>query len=90
MEKFADLLEEGDIKTAIAGETGTDIKLSPAAQRVFPYAVEAKRAEKVSLRQWWNQAQQNSTDKLAPLLITKQNRQETLVVMNWETFMKLL
>lgn len=90
MEKFAAQLEEGDIKTAVMGETGCDIKLSPAAQKLFPFAVEAKRCEKVSLGQWWKQATQNSTDKLKPLVITKQNRGETLVVMNMETFLGLL
>jgi len=90
MEKFSSQLEEGDIKTAVMGESGIDIKLSPAAQKLFPYAVEAKRCEKVSLRQWWKQAKANSTDKLKPLLVTKQNREETLVVMDMETFLGLL
>jgi hypothetical protein len=90
MEKFSSQLEEGDIKTAVMGESGIDIKLSPAAQKLFPYAVEAKRCEKVSLRQWWKQAKTNSTDKLKPLLITKQNREETLVVMDMDTFLGLL
>ena len=90
MKKFEGILEEGDIKTAVMGESGTDLILSPAAQRVFPFAVEAKRTEKVSLRQWWKQAVANSTEKLRPLLFTKQNREETLVVMNLETFLELL
>ena len=90
MEKFADKLEEGDIKTAVMGESGIDIKLSPAAQKLFPFAVEAKRCEKVSLRQWWKQAKANSTDKLKPILITKQNREESLVVMDMDTFLSLL
>ncbi len=90
MEKFSDKLEEGDIKTAIMGESGIDIKLSPAAQKLFPFSCELKRCEKVSLRQWWKQTKANSTDKLKPLLITKQNREETLVVMDMETFLSLL
>ena len=90
MEKFSSQLEEGDIKSAVMGESGCDLQLSPAAQKLFPWAVEAKRTEKVSLRQWWKQARSNSTDKLKPLLITKQNREEPLVVMSLEDFLNLL
>ena len=89
METFTNL-EEGDILPAVMGESGMDIKLSPAARKVFPYAVEAKAQEKVSLRQWWDQAKANATDDLAPLLITKQSRKEPLVVMDLQTFIKLI
>lgn len=90
LEKFSDKLEPDDIKTAVMGESGTDIKLSPAAQRLFNYAVECKRTEKVSLRSWWKQARANSTEKLKPLLITKQNREETLVVLSLQDFLEML
>ncbi len=90
LEKFEDKLEPDDIKTAVMGESGTDIKLSPAAQKLFPFACEAKRCEKVSLRNWWEQAVANSTEKLKPLLITKQNRKEALVVLSLSDFLKLL
>lgn len=83
-------LEDDDIKTAIMGESGMDIKLSPAAQRLFPYAIEAKAQEKVSLRSWWDQAKVNATDKLEPLLITKQSRKEPLVVMSLDQFISLI
>lgn len=89
METFTNL-EEGDIKTAVMGESGVDIKLSPAAQKVFPYAIECKAQEKVSLRQWWEQAKANATEKLSPLLITKQSRKEPLVVMDLKTFINLI
>ena len=90
LEKFSDKLEPDDIKTAVMGESGTDIKLSPAAQRLFPFACEAKRTEKLSVPQWWNQAKANATDKLKPLIITKQNRKEPLVILSLEDFLSLL
>ncbi len=90
LEKFSDKLEPDDIKTAVMGESGTDIKLSPAAQKLFNYAVECKRTEKVSLRAWWKQARANSTEKLKPLLITKQNREEALVVISLQDFLEML
>ena len=85
-----DALEPDDVKSAVMGESGMDIKLSPAAQKLFPFAVEAKRTEKISLRQWWKQARANSTDKLKPLVITKQNREETLVVLSLQDFLEML
>ena len=90
LECFKEQLEPDDVKTAVMGESGMDIKLSPAAQKLFPFAVEAKRTEKVSLRQWWEQAKANETEKLKPLVITKQNRKEPLVVMSLECFLELL
>ena len=90
LEKFCDTLEADDIKTAVMGESGIDIKLSPAAQRKFPFAVEAKRTEKMSVPAWWEQAKANATDKLRPIIITKQNRKEPLVIMSLEDFLSLL
>jgi len=90
LEKFGDTLEPDDIKTAVMGESGIDIKLSPAAQRKFPFAVEAKRTEKMSVPAWWEQAKANATDKLRPIIITKQNRKEPLVIMSLEDFLSLL
>jgi len=39
-------LGKGDIKGAIMGETGADIKFSPAAKEVFPLNIECKNQEK--------------------------------------------
>ena len=90
LEKFSDRLEPDDVKTAVMGESGVDIKLSPAAQKLFHFAVECKRTEKISLRQWWRQARENSNEKLKPLVITKQNREEPLVVLSLQDFLDLL
>ena len=90
LEKFSDQLEPDDIKTAVMGESGADIKLSPAAQKLFPFACEAKRTEKVSLWKWWEQARANSNEKLKPVIITRRNRSEALVVLSLEDFLGLL
>ena len=90
LEKFSEQLEPDDVKTAVMGESGVDIKLSPAAQRLFPWAVEAKRTEKMSVPAWWEQARANSCEKLKPLIITKQNRKEPLVILSLEDFLELL
>ena len=89
LETFTNL-EDDDIINTSMGCGGTDLKLSPAAQKVVPYAIECKAQEKIALRQWWEQAKANATDKLAPLLITKQSRKEPLVVMDLKTFINLI
>ena len=90
LEKFGDKLEQDDIKTASSGVPGMDLLLSPAAQRLFPFACEAKRTEKMSVPSWWEQAKANSTDKLKPIIITKQNRKEALVILSLTDFLELL
>lgn len=88
LEAFPDL-EEDDIKTAIAGESGEDIKLSPAARRLFPYSIETKAQEKISLRMWWEQTKANARN-YTPLLITKQSRKEPLVILSLNDFINLI
>lgn len=83
------MLEEDDIKTAIMGESGEDIKLSPAARKLIPFSIEAKAQEKVSLRTWWEQTKANA-GKHIPLLITKQSRKEPLVILSLEDFINLI
>ena len=83
------ILEEDDIKTAVMGESGEDIKLSPAARRLIPFSIETKAQEKVSLRAWWDQTKANA-GKHIPLLITKQSRKEPLVILSLEDFLKLI
>ena len=48
LEEFKEL-EPDDIRTAIMGETGEDIKLSPAARRKIPYSFECKNQEKLNI-----------------------------------------
>ena len=40
-------LEDDDIKAAIMGESGEDIKLSPAARKIIPYSFECKNQERL-------------------------------------------
>jgi len=89
LEHFSDL-EEDDIKTAIMGEGGTDIKLSPAARRLFPYSIEAKNQEKLNIWSALEQAEENCKDGTAPLLIFKRNRSRTYAVLALEDLLKLL
>lgn len=95
LSSFPDL-EEGDVKKAIMGESGIDIKLSPHARRIFPYGIECKNTEKINI---WasiiqcelntDKANEDSKTKLMPLLVIKRNRTDVHVVLRWEDFIKL-
>ena len=89
-EKYEGQLEEDDITSTLMGESGCDIKLSPAARKHIPWSIEAKRQEKISLYAWWNQAKANCTPGTKPAIILKSNRKDPLVVMSLEDFINLL
>ena len=88
LEEFKEL-EPDDIRTAIMGETGEDIKLSPAARRKIPYSFECKNQEKINIWESLNQAEENSGD-YPPVLIFKRNRSKTYVTLELEDFLKLI
>ena len=89
LEHFSDKLEPDDIRTAIMGETGEDIKLSPAARRLIPYSFECKNQEKLNIWSSLEQAEENSGD-YPPVLVFKRNRSKTYVTIELEEFMKLI
>ena len=89
LEHFSDKLEPDDVKVAIMGESGEDIKLSPAARKLIPYSVECKNQEKLSIWSSLEQAEENSGD-YPPVLIFKRNRSKTYVTIELEEFMKLI
>ena len=81
-------LEPDDIKSAIMGESGEDIKLSPAARRLIPYSFECKNQEAVNVWKAYEQAESNSGD-YEPVVFIKRNNQKPLVVVDAEYFVKL-
>lgn len=84
-------LSENDVKPAVMGESGIDIKLSDAARSVFPYAIEAKNVEKLNVWQAWEQAEQNAKkEALEPMLIIKKNGKNPLMVLEMEEGLTLI
>jgi hypothetical protein len=83
LDTFAQL-EADDVKTAIMGESGEDIHLSPAARKLFPFSVEAKNQERLNIWQSWQQAVENTKEGSSPLLVFKRNRSEVLCVSRFE------
>ena len=88
LESFKEL-EPDDVRSAIMGEQGEDIKLSPAARRLIPYSFECKNQEALNIWSSLQQAEENSGD-YDPVLIFKRNRSKTYAVINIEKFIELI
>jgi len=82
-------LEPDDIKSAIMGESGEDIKLSPAARKLIPYSFECKNQEALNIWSSLEQAETNAGDH-DPVLIFKRNRTKTYAVINIDKFIELI
>ena len=82
-------LEEDDIKSTSMGASGEDIQLSPKAREVYPFSIECKNSERISIWKAYSQAESNAKGH-QPLLIIKRNNHRPLVVMDAETFIRRL
>lgn len=83
-------LEEGDVLSTSMGAGGEDIKLSPAARRLFPYSVECKAFKSFAIYKVMEQALANCPEGIEPLAIIKADRQKPLAVIDAEYFFKLV
>ena len=83
-------LEEDDVKTAIMGESGTDIKLSPAARRLIPFDTECKNQEKLNIWASITQCETNCKPERTPLLVFKRNRTKTYACIEFEKLLELI
>jgi hypothetical protein len=83
-------LREGDIAPAIMGESGRDVKLSPAAEDEIPFDIEAKNQEKLSIWAALEQAELNKKEDRIPLLVFKRNHSKTYAVLEFKKLLELL
>lgn len=86
-------LAEGDVLSRSSGATGTDLILSPAAAKIFPFAVEAKNQERVNIWSAFSQATKNTgspSGGLSPLLVISRNGVTSpLAILAWDDFLTL-
>ena len=82
-------IHEEDIKTAVMGESGEDIKMARAAREKFPFSIECKNTERLNVWQAYDQAKENC-GKYEPIVVMKKNRKKPLVVIDAEAFIKLM
>tara|TARA_B100000073_G_scaffold338088_1_gene334808 strand:+ start:492 stop:845 length:354 start_codon:yes stop_codon:yes gene_type:complete len=91
VEKYSKVLEPGDFKSTTMGESGIDIQLSPAARKKFPWAIECKNQEAISIWKCLKQAEDAAIDeKLKPLLIFKRNKSKIYATVELTDFLELL
>ncbi len=72
------------------GQSGTDVRLSKEALKRFPFSIECKNQENWSIHSWIKQAKKNQKKETDWLLVCKRNRQDPVIIMNAESFFKLL
>lgn len=81
-------LDPDDIESRGMGQAGADIILSPAAFKLFPYAIEAKNWESLKgIYAIYEQAVGHN--KGEPLVVIKSNRKKPLVIVDAEHFLEL-
>lgn len=83
-------LESEDIESRQMGGSGTDIILSPAAQKLIPFDIEVKNQEKLNVWSALEQAETNTKKGRIPLLIFKRNRSKMYACIEFEKLLELL
>jgi len=82
-------LEPDDVRSTTMGDSGEDILLSPAARKLFPFAVECKNQERLNIWESLEQAETNAGQHI-PLVVFKRNRSKTYISMEINDLMRLL
>lgn len=82
-------LHEDDVQSRSMGACGEDLQLSPKARKVFPFSVEAKCQQALSIWSALKQAEANCNGH-TPLLVFKRNRSEVYCALRMEDLLKLL
>lgn len=90
LECFKGQLEEDDIRSTSMGASGVDLLLSPAAQKLIPFAIECKNQERLNIWSAIEQAEKNATQTLKPLVVFKKNYSKTYVALELNEFLALL
>jgi hypothetical protein len=81
-------LHADDIRSTPMGSSGEDIMLSPAARSKFPWSIECKNVEKLSIWSAIEQARYNAKDH-TPVVVFTKNHETTQVTVPFEYFMNL-
>lgn len=74
------------------GQRGTDIVLRGEVYKKFPFDIECKACESLSIPEWIRQARANKKENRDWLVVFKKRTigHEPLVLMEWETFEKII
>lgn len=83
-------LTANDVVSVSMGTNGEDITLSPLAEKCFPYSVECKNTEKLTLTAALAQGRANALRGKTPILAIRRNRQIPYAVVPEATMTRLL
>lgn len=84
----AKFLHKDDIRSASMGAPGEDILFSPAAREVFPFSVECKNVEKLSIWSAIDQARANA-GQYTPAVVFSKNHEIDFIAMPFEKFLEI-
>lgn len=80
-----------DVRPAIMGESGIDIRLSPAVRERFCWGIECKAQESIAIWDALRQCEANAKKAgLKPVLAFKRSRSETYVVLRLEDWLGMV
>jgi hypothetical protein len=82
-------LEPDDIRSQSMGAPGEDVLFSPAARRQFPFSVECKNVEKLSIWSAIQQARENCKPEYTPIVVFTRNHEHPQVAMPFEKFLEI-
>ncbi len=82
-------LTDRDVRSQPMGVSGDDVILSEVASNMFPFSIECKCQESLSIWKSLKQAEQNNR-KLPAMLVFKRNHSKTYVALELDNLMKLL
>lgn len=82
-------LEKDDIRSASMGATGEDVLFSPAARKQFPFSIECKNVEKLSIWAAIEQARSNCPDGIVPVVVFDKNREISHIALPFDKFLEI-
>lgn len=82
---------DDDARVAIMGESGVDVPLiSERAREQFPFSIECKNTERISIWDAIAQAEANAREGTIPMVVFKRNRSKTYAVVEFERLLPQL
>jgi hypothetical protein len=82
-------LQEDDVTSRSMGAAGVDVLLSPKAQKVFPFSIEAKNQQALNVWSAMKQAESNAKNNI-PLLVFHRNHSSIYACLPIEDLFKIL
>lgn len=84
--RFYPWLHPDDLIITGSGDTGEDLKMSPAARDVLPYKIECKNTEGINIWKAYQQAESHKGEYV-PVVVFKRNKSKLLVCLSFEDFL---